>query len=151
MEEKNLRISARFQALIFMGCRAGFTGQRTDVPDQGRHIRESGGQADRDQRAARNLECSYEIVDFQHTLLYLSATVLRLFKKQIGIGLPIVLAVVVASAASLLIVTREPRFIPVSGGGSINISTDLLGPGEAKFYSYRDRAGAELRFILARD
>jgi uncharacterized membrane protein len=26
-----------------------------------------------------------------------------------------------------------------------------LGPGEAKFYSYRDGAGAELRFILARD
>jgi hypothetical protein len=76
---------------------------------------------------------------------------LRIFKKRIGIGLPVVLAVLLSSAALFSIVTRGPRLIPVSGGDAINISTDAIGPGEVKFYSYRDRSGAELRFILARD
>jgi hypothetical protein len=44
---------------------------------------ESGKPADRDQKAARNLERSYEIVDFQQALLYLPGKVL--FKKRIGI------------------------------------------------------------------
>jgi uncharacterized membrane protein len=76
---------------------------------------------------------------------------LRLFKKKLGIGVPLVLTVMVVTAASFSIMTRGPRFLPVSGGDSINISIEAMGPGEAKFYSYRDGAGAELRFILARD
>lgn len=49
---------------------------------------------------------------------------------------------------ALLGVSHGPRFINVTGDGVI--ASDLK-PGSVEFYSYRDRAGAELRFLLARD
>jgi uncharacterized membrane protein len=76
---------------------------------------------------------------------------LRIFKKRIGIGLPVFLGLLLSSAALFSIETRGPRLIPVSDGDAINISTHAIDPGEVKFYSYRDRAGAEIRFVLARD
>jgi len=58
---------------------------------------------------------------------------------------------VVVGTASFSIEIRGPGFISVSGGDSVIIPMDTLGRGEVRFYSYRDRAGEELRFILGRD
>ncbi|MBV8451790.1 MAG: DUF2318 domain-containing protein [Deltaproteobacteria bacterium] len=64
----------------------------------------------------------------------------------------IVLAILVAAAASFLISTRPPSFISVrSDSDSVSIRTDALDRGQVRFYSYRDQAGEELRFILGRD
>ena len=46
---------------------------------------------------------------------------------------------------------RQPGTTPVSGFDSVSISLSTLGKSGVRFYSYRDRAGDELRFILARD
>jgi uncharacterized membrane protein len=59
------------------------------------------------------------------------------------------LALVVAGAAFLGI--RGPDIIAVSGADSVIIPADSLDRGQVRFYSYRDRAGEELRFILGRD
>jgi uncharacterized membrane protein len=56
-----------------------------------------------------------------------------------------------AATAFLSIGTRGPVFISVSGSDSVTVPTDTLGRGKVRFYSYRDRAGEELRFILGRD
>jgi uncharacterized membrane protein len=48
-------------------------------------------------------------------------------------------------------VAKGPRFIQVAGDGVVSIPTNALKPGSVEFYSYHDRAGAELRFLLARD
>jgi uncharacterized membrane protein len=65
------------------------------------------------------------------------------------------LLVIGASAAvcltALLGVSHGPRFIRVTGDGVVAIQARDLKPGSVEFYSYRDRAGAELRFLLARD
>jgi len=58
---------------------------------------------------------------------------------------------VVAGIALLSVAMRDPVFISVSGRESVIIPTDTLGRSQVKFYSYRDRAGEELRFILGRD
>jgi len=63
----------------------------------------------------------------------------------------IALALLAAGTASFSIGMRRPGFISVSGGESVIIPTANLGRGQARFYSYRDRAGEELRFILGRD
>jgi len=52
---------------------------------------------------------------------------------------------------ALLPIAQGPRFIQVTGDGVVAIQTRDLKPGSVKFYSYRGRAGAELRFLLARD
>jgi uncharacterized membrane protein len=52
---------------------------------------------------------------------------------------------------ALLPIAQGPRFIQVRGDGVVAIQTRDLRPGSVRFYSYRDRAGAELRFLLARD
>jgi uncharacterized membrane protein len=61
------------------------------------------------------------------------------------------LFLLVAITASLSIGTRGPVFISVSGRDAVILPTDTLGKGQVRFYSYRDRAGEELRFILGRD
>ena len=61
------------------------------------------------------------------------------------------LATLVAGAVSFSIGTRGPVFISVSGSDSVVIPTNTLARGQVRFYSYRDRAGEELRFILGRD
>jgi uncharacterized membrane protein len=60
-------------------------------------------------------------------------------------------ALVVVLGMFALGVARGPDFIRVAGGDVIAIQTDELQPNSVKFYSYRDPAGAELRFLLARD
>jgi uncharacterized membrane protein len=58
----------------------------------------------------------------------------------------------VAGTASFFITSQAPSFISVgSDSDLVMIPTDTLGREQVKFYSYRDRAGEELRFILARD
>ena len=61
------------------------------------------------------------------------------------------LVLLVAGAASLSIRMRGPDFISVSGDDSVTIPTDTLGRGQVRFYSYRNRSGEKLRFILGRD
>ena len=60
-------------------------------------------------------------------------------------------ALTAASLIGFLAVAQGPRFIQVAGDGVVGIQTSDLKPGSVKFYSYRDKAGAELRFLLARD
>jgi uncharacterized membrane protein len=52
---------------------------------------------------------------------------------------------------ALLGVDRGPHFTQVGGDGVVAIETYHLKPGSVEFYSYRDRAGKQLRFLLARD
>ena len=72
----------------------------------------------------------------------------RSSKRVLGLS---ALALVVAGIALLSVAMREPVFILVSGRESIVIPTGKLDKGQVRFYSYRGRAGEELRFILGRD
>lgn len=64
----------------------------------------------------------------------------------------ILLALLAAGTASFFISNQAPSFISVgSDSDLVTIPTDTLGREQVKFYSYRDRAGEELRFILGRD
>jgi uncharacterized membrane protein len=81
-------------------------------------------------------------------LQYLSIVAQRFSKRAQGL---IALALLVAGTALLSIGMRGPSFISVSGGNSVIIPIDTLGKGQVRFYSYSDRAGKELRFILGRD
>ena len=56
-----------------------------------------------------------------------------------------------AVAVSLSAMARAPEFTPVSANPSISIETNDLGRGDMRFFSYRDRAGDQIRFLLARD
>jgi uncharacterized membrane protein len=56
-----------------------------------------------------------------------------------------------AGIASLGTWIRQPGFTAVSGPDLVSIPVNSLAKPGVRFYSYRDRAGAELRFILARD
>jgi uncharacterized membrane protein len=57
-----------------------------------------------------------------------------------------------AGTASFFISNQAPSFISVgSDSDLVNIPTDTLARGQVRFYSYRGRAGEELRFILGRD
>ena len=60
-------------------------------------------------------------------------------------------AALVAAAVSLSAMARGPEFIPVSATPSINIATSDLGRGDVRFFTYRDRPGNQIRFLLARD
>lgn len=44
-----------------------------------------------------------------------------------------------------------PQFTQVSANPSISIEIKDLGPGDVRFFTYRDRAGDQIRFLLARD
>lgn len=59
-----------------------------------------------------------------------------------------VLAVAVISLAAT---ARGTRFISVSANPSITIDTADLRVGEVRFFAYRDRAGDQIRFLLARE
>lgn len=50
-----------------------------------------------------------------------------------------------------MVETSGPAFISLSGSESVIIPTDTLARDHVRFYSYRDPAGEELRFILGRD
>jgi uncharacterized membrane protein len=64
----------------------------------------------------------------------------------------IVLALLAAGTGPFFITSQAPSFISVrTDSDSVIIPTQTLDRDQVKFYSYRDRAGEELRFILARD
>ncbi len=48
-------------------------------------------------------------------------------------------------------VTRRPQFTPVDANALARIGINDLRPGEVRFFAYRDRAGEQIRFLLARD
>jgi len=66
-------------------------------------------------------------------------------------------ALLIAAAASMAVVVslsamaRAPEFTPVSANPPISIETNDLGRGDIRFFAYRDRAGDQIRFLLARD
>jgi uncharacterized membrane protein len=68
--------------------------------------------------------------------------------RRIAFG---IIAIVAVSTTVLSAVMRGPHFIPVFGSDLITVDLHELSPGSVSFYSYRDRAGAQLRFLLARD
>lgn len=45
----------------------------------------------------------------------------------------------------------EPQFISVAGEGSIDVPISGLKLGRVELFSYRDHAGNQIRFLLARD
>ena len=72
--------------------------------------------------------------------------------KRKGIRILAVIGVLISTGMLILMsVAQSPRFIHLAGEHGIVIQTDDLKPGSVKFYSYRDRAGEQLRFLLARD
>lgn len=66
-------------------------------------------------------------------------------------ALLIVATALVAGAASLAALARGPQFTQVSASPSVSIETNDLRPGNVRFFTYRDRAGDQIRFLLARD
>ena len=56
-----------------------------------------------------------------------------------------------AAAISFAALRNDSGLIPVTGNGTISISTATLRPGQAKFYVYKSDDGAAVRFIVARD
>jgi uncharacterized membrane protein len=48
-------------------------------------------------------------------------------------------------------VAAGPRYTPVSANSSVSIETNDLRQGDVRFFAYRDRAGDQIRFLLARD
>jgi uncharacterized membrane protein len=60
-------------------------------------------------------------------------------------------AIIAVSTTVLCGVMRGPHFISVSGGDVISIDLHDLGRGSVNFYSYKNSAGDQLRFLLARD
>jgi uncharacterized membrane protein len=69
--------------------------------------------------------------------------------RTLKLALP---SILVAGTASFFITIQTPSFISVKSDSElVTIPTDTLGREQVKFYSYRDRADEELRFILGRD
>jgi len=62
-----------------------------------------------------------------------------------------VAAVGMVVAISWAATARSPQFTPVRANPSISIETEDLRPGYVRFFAYRDQAGDEVRFLLARD
>jgi uncharacterized membrane protein len=54
-------------------------------------------------------------------------------------------------AISMAVMARGPQFIPVSANPSISIEINDQRPGAVRFFEYRDQAGDQIRFLLARD
>lgn len=65
--------------------------------------------------------------------------------KKIAVG-ALVAAVAIAAAMPIL----RPRCTELWGGETVTVSIARLMGGEAHLFCYRDRAGARLRFLLAR-
>jgi len=58
---------------------------------------------------------------------------------------------IVLAGISFAAIARGPHFELVVANPSISIDTNNLRPGDARFFAYRDAAGNQLRFLLARD
>jgi uncharacterized membrane protein len=63
----------------------------------------------------------------------------------------LVLSVAIAVGTLYWTLGSESGLTSVTGEGSIAIAISGLKPGNVKFFSYRDHAGNEIRFLLARD
>jgi uncharacterized membrane protein len=74
-------------------------------------------------------------------------------KKRTGRLLVFATVALVAIAISLAAVGIGPQTTSVAANGSGLISIDAhdVQPGKVRFFSYRDDAGARIRFILTRD
>ena len=48
-------------------------------------------------------------------------------------------------------IAAGPRYIAVSANSSVSIETNDWQRGDVHFFKYRDRAGDQIRFLLARD
>ena len=66
-------------------------------------------------------------------------------------SLLIAAGVLVVIAISYGVMSMRPRYTPVSAGSSISIDTNNLRRGDVRFFAYHDRAGDQIRFLLARD
>jgi uncharacterized membrane protein len=71
--------------------------------------------------------------------------------KTRGSTLVVAAVALMAVTIALLAVGAEPTFTAVNGNDSITIPEASLKRGELQFFSYRDDAGKEIRFILGRD
>jgi uncharacterized membrane protein len=63
----------------------------------------------------------------------------------------LICALLGVAAASFSSFRRERHFIQVAGEGAVKVPISELKPGDAEFFLYRDRAGDQIRFLLARD
>jgi uncharacterized membrane protein len=63
----------------------------------------------------------------------------------------VVAAALLAVAVSFTSTATGPQFFTVSANPNLSIDTANLQRGDARFFSYRDRAGDKIRFLLARD
>ena len=66
-------------------------------------------------------------------------------------ALLIAAAALVAVAVSLSAMARVPEFTAVSANPSISIDANDFGRSNIRFFVYRDPAGDQIRFLLARD
>ena len=55
------------------------------------------------------------------------------------------------AAISLFVMTRGTQLLRIRANPQGRIEINNLRPGDVQFFSYRDRAGDEIRFLLARD
>jgi uncharacterized membrane protein len=68
-------------------------------------------------------------------------------------GRAIIASAIILTAGALALAAAGvgPRFTRVSGRGSLAISGASLEKGSIHFFSYRDEAGWDIRFVLGRD
>jgi uncharacterized membrane protein len=66
-------------------------------------------------------------------------------------ALLVVAGVLVLVAIAYGAIATGPRYTRVSANPFISIETNDLRPGDVRFFTYRDRAGDQIRFLLARD
>lgn len=66
-------------------------------------------------------------------------------------GFFIAAGLLVLAAMLFTAIAARPRYIPVSANSSVSIETNDLRQGDVRFFAYRDRAGDQIRFLLARD
>jgi uncharacterized membrane protein len=63
----------------------------------------------------------------------------------------VVAALLVVVAIWLAATAGEPQFTAASANPSVSIQANDLRPGDVRFFTYRARAGDQIRFLLARD
>ena len=76
------------------------------------------------------------------------ASAITRFRGRTGL---LIAAAFITVAVSLAAMATGPQFITVSANPVVSIETDSLQPGDVHFFAYKDRAGDQIRFLLARD
>ena len=77
-----------------------------------------------------------------------TASAITRFRGRTGL---LIAAAFMTVAVSLVAMATGPQFITVSANPIVSIERDSLQPGDVHFFSYKDRAGDQIRFLLARD